>query len=202
VTGSLLRASWRAVRRPPLLVPCGAAAGLVAGSFPWQDSGQAVPVLHGVVVLGACALAATTDDPAGEIVAASPYSRSTRTLVRMLAGAAVVLPLLALAAAVAETRFAGTPLVLVGFEALGYALVGTAIGAGLRAWTGRQAPGYTAVIGLLGVVLATYFLPRGWGMVDQQSWGPPLEAALLRWTALALLASGVLALALRDPAAR
>ena len=198
---SVAAASWSAVRRSRLLVPCAAALALVVGSYPWQDSGQAVPVLHGVAVLLACGWIATTDDPAGEIVAASPYPRRLRTLARMAAGLAVVLPVFVVAAVVAETRSAGTPLGPMGLEALGYALTGTAIGAGIRAWTGRLAPGYPAVIGLLGVVLTTYFLPHGWVMVDPQPWGPPLEAAVLRWVALTLLAAGVLALALQDPAA-
>jgi hypothetical protein len=200
MTGSLLAASWLAVRRTPLLVPCGAAVLLVAGTVPWQDSGHAVAVLHGVVVLAACGWVATLDDPAGEVVAASPYPRRRRTLLRMLAGLAVVLPVLALGASVAELRFAPTPLLPAGFEAVGYALGGAALGAALRAWRGQLTPAYPALIGLLALVLGTYWLPTGWTMVDPQPWGPPLVAALLRWSALALLALGVLTLALRDPA--
>jgi hypothetical protein len=200
MTRSLLAASWLAVRRGPLLLPAGAAVLLVAATAPWQDSGHAVPVLNGVAVLAACAWVATLDDPAGEVVAASPYSRMRRTLLRMAAGLVVVLPVLALGASVAELRFAPTPLLPAAFEAVGYALAGAALGAALRAWRGILAPAYPALIALLALVLITYWLPDSWNMVDPQPWGPPLVAALIRWTALALLALGVLALALRDPA--
>jgi hypothetical protein len=74
-----------------------------------------------------------------------------------------------------------------------------AIGAGLRAWTGQHSPSYLAVIGLLATALSTGMLPRGWTMVQEQIWGPPWQAAQLRWAALLLVAVGVLVLALRDP---
>ena len=199
MTAALLSASWLAVRRAPLLVPLGAAVLLMVASLPWAD--RAVPVVHGVGVLVACALAATTDDPAAEIAAATPPERRTRTAFRILAGALLALPVLLVGLAVAETRFAATPLVTLGPEVVGYGLLALAVGTGLRAWAAQPAPAYSASSAVLVIVLATWMLPRGWTMVDPQPWGPPLEAALLRWLAVALLALAVLAVALRDPAA-
>jgi hypothetical protein len=199
MTAAMLSASWRAVGRAPLLVPLGAAVALLVATLPWAD--RAVLVVHGVGVLVACALAATTDDPAAEIAAATPPDRRTRTAFRMVAGALVALPVLLLGLALAEARLAATPLVTLGPEVAGYGVLALAVGTGLRAWAGQPAPAYSASVAVLVIVLATWMLPRGWTMVDPQPWGPPLEAALLRWLAVALLALAVVALALRDPAA-
>jgi hypothetical protein len=196
MTIALMSASWLAVRRPPLLVPLGAAVGLVLVTLPW--SGSAVLVVHGVGVLVACSLAATTDDPAAEVAAATPPVRRTRTAFRMVAGALVAVPVLLVGLVVAETRLAATPLVALGPEVVGYGLLALAVGAALRAWAGVPQPAYPAAIAVLVLVLATWMLPRGWTMVDPQPWGPPLQAALLRWLAVALLAVAVLTAALRD----
>jgi hypothetical protein len=196
MTAALLSASLLAVRRPPLLVPLGVAVALVMATLPWAD--RTVLVVHGVGVLVACALAATTDDPAAEIAAATPLVRRTRTGFRMLAGALPAVPVLVVALLVAETRSAATPVLALGPEVVGYGLLALAVGAGLRAWAGLPAPAYPAAVAILVIVLTTWMLPHGWTMVDPQPWGPPLEAALLRWLALAVLALAVLAAALRD----
>jgi hypothetical protein len=196
MTTALMSASWLAVRRPPLLVPLGVAVALVLATLPW--AGSAVLVVHGVGVLVACSLAATTDDPAAEVAAATPPARRTRTAFRMVAGALVAVPVLLVGLVVAETRLAATPLVALGPEVAGYGLLALAVGAALRAWAGVPHPAYSAAIAVLVIVLTTWMLPRGWTMVDPQPWGPPLEAALLRWLAVALLALAVLAAALRD----
>jgi hypothetical protein len=199
--GPLLSASWLAVRRAPLIAPSLAAIVLVAATWPWQDSGRATDVLNGLAVLLACAWAGTTDDPAGEIAAASPYPLRVRATARLAVGLAGVIPIYVVGAVVAQARFAPTPLTALLVEAVGYGVAAVAIGSALRAWRDQHAPSYMASIGLLGVALATFVLPRGWQMVGPQPWGPPWTAALLRWTALVLLGAGILCAALRDRAA-
>lgn len=199
---SLLGASWLAVRRPPLLAPVLAAVLLVTGSLPWQGEGRAVDVLHGLGVLAAVAWAACTDDPAGEVAAATPYPRWLRSAARLVVGLALVLPVYLLGFAVARASYRPLPGTALVAEAAAYALAAVAIGLALRAWAGQHRPSYQASIGLLGIALATYALPRGWTMVDPQTWGPPWEAALWRWSALALVATGVAVAALADPAGR
>lgn len=195
----LLRASWFAVRRPPLLVPVAAAVVLVVATVHVQAEGYAVLVLRGVGVLLACGWLSSVDDPIGEVAAASPYPRPVRTWSRVVAGLLPLLPVWAGAAMVAQWRLPGTPVVGIGLEALALGAAGLAIAAGLRAWTGHLAPSHLAVVGLLGLAIGTQALPRGWAMVSTQLWGPPWEAAQLRWAALLLLSVGVLALAVRDP---
>lgn len=196
---ALLTASWLAVRRGRALVPVGAALLLVGATVAWQDGGQAVPVLHGVAVLVACAVAAASDDPAAEVVAAAPFPRRTRTLGRLLAALAVGLPVFVVAAAVAEARFEPTRLDVHVIEVVVLVLAAAAVGATVRA-AGVHTAGYPAVLGVVVLVFAMYLLPRSHLMVDPQTWGPPWQAALLRWTAVGVLATGVLTLALRDPA--
>lgn len=198
---ALILASWRAVRPLRLGGIAGCAALLVAATVPWQDSGYAVPVMHGVALLVACVVALCTDDPAAEVVAATPYTRLTRTLVRLALGLVVALPTYAIAALVAEARFDPSPLLSLAVEVCVYLLLAAALGVGLRA-RGVHAPAYPTVLTLLALTFALDQLPQEYLMVDPQTWGAPWEAALLRWSAVALLAAGVLAAALRDPVRR
>lgn len=196
---ALVAASWLAVRPLRLAMLVAAVTVLVVGTVPWQDSGYAVPVMHGVALLVACVVVLCTDDPAAEVVAATPRSRSARTLTRIAVGLAVAVPTYLAAAVVAEARFEPSPLIALGVEAATYLLVAAALGAALRA-RGIHAPAYPAALVLLVLTFALGRLPGAYLMVDPQTWGAPWEAALLRWAAVALLAVAVLALALRDPA--
>jgi hypothetical protein len=182
-------------------VPATAALVLTLATLPWQDY-YGSRVLHGVAVLLACALVAATDDPAGEVVAAAPAPRHVRTLTRVLAALAVVVPVGIVAVVVARLRSPFVPLEVTVLELVGYAALGVALGTALRAWAGLLRPSYAAVVGVLLLALATYALPRGWVVVDPQPWGRPYDAALIRWAGLIVLALGVVGLALRDPAGR
>lgn len=91
--GSLLGASWLAVRRAPLIAPSAAAVVLIVISWPSQDNGRAIDAMHGPAVLLACAWAGTTEDPDGEVIAASPYPMRVRVAARLAVGLAVVLPI-------------------------------------------------------------------------------------------------------------
>jgi hypothetical protein len=197
---NLAGASWLAARRTRVLTPVAGVLVLVSATAPWQDT-HSVPVLHGVALLTAAAVAASTDDPVADVVAATPYPRHLRTLGRLLVALAVAVPAYLVAAVVAELRAQQTPLASLTVEALVLGLAAAATGAALRD-RGVHAPAYPAALGVLLLLFVLHWLPRGWVMVDPQPWGPPLEAALVRWTSLALLSAGVLALALRDPATR
>jgi hypothetical protein len=201
VDPAVVTASWRAVRPARVGAVAAAAAVLVAGTVAWQDEGYAVPVMHGVVLLAACVLALCADDPAAEVVAAAPVPRGVRTLVRLGLGAAVAVPVFVGAALVAELRYEATPLLVLAAEAAAIALAAAALGSVIRA-RGRHAPAYPTVLGLLVLVFALDQLPLNYLMIDPQPWGPPLEAALIRWAALALLCVAGLVWALRDPARR
>lgn len=197
----VVAASWRAVRPARVATLAGAALLLVAASAPWQDEGYAVQVMHGIALLVACAVALCTDDPAAEVVAAAPITRRFRTLVRLGLGFAVAVPVFLVGAYVAEARFDPTPLSVLSMEAVGIVLVAAALGSVIRA-RGVHSPAYPTALVLLLVTFALDQLPTGYAMIDPQPWGPPLEAALIRWAALALLALAALTLALRDPGAR
>lgn len=196
---ALLSASWVAVRPLRLASLVVAVAVLVLGTAPWQDSGYAVPVMHGVALLVACVVVLCTDDPAAEVVAATPRTRSTRTLVRLALGFTVAVTTYLAAALVVEARFEPSPSTALGVEMAAYLLVAAALGATLRA-RGVHAPAYPAALVLLVLTFVVGRLPREYLMVDPQPWGAPWEAALLRWGAVALLAATVLVVALRDPA--
>lgn len=159
-------------------------------------------VLRGVGLLLACAWVSTMDDPMGEVAAASPYPRCVRALTRAGVGAALLLPVWVSCAALVEAGAETVPVLRLSLMSLTVGFAGMAIAAGLRFWMGYHQPSYIAVPTLVAFVVALDLLPRGWDMLPAQTWGPPWEAAQLRWSALLLLGVGVLALALRDPLAQ
>lgn len=195
----LLASSWWLVRRPGLLVPAGAALVLVLATAPVLDDGWALQVLRGVGVLLACAWVTATDDPAAEVVAASPYPRHVRTLARVGACLPPVLAVWVAAAAVVQLRVPEVPVLGLGVEALALGLLGLAVGSGLRAWHEVHRPAHAAALALVLLALVTSAAPRWYALHQAQTWGPPWEAAQIRWWALALVAGGVLTLALHDP---
>ncbi len=198
---SLCAASWTVVRRSGLLIPVAATCLLVAATVHLFDDGYAAQVLRGVGVLLACAWVSTMDDPMGEVAAGSGYPRSVRSLVRAAVGLAVIVPLWTGVALLGQWRAGELPMVSLGLEAAGLGLAGVATAASLRAWGDRHQPSYLAVPGVIALAVGINSLPRAWAMVPFQAWGPPWEAAQLRWAALALLCTGVLVSALRDPMA-
>ncbi len=103
------------------------------------------------------------------------------------------------AALVVERRAAYVPVLAVGLEAAGLCAVGLAIAAGLRAWRGLLMPSHVAVVGALVAAVVSDALPRGWQLNQEQIWGPPWEAAHIRWAAVLLAGVAVLALAMREP---
>lgn len=199
MNASLVTASWMVVRRSGLLIPVAATCALVAATVHLFDDGYAAQVLRGVGVLLACAWVSTLDDPMGEVAAGSAYPRSLRSLVRAAVGLAVIVPLWTGVALLGEWRAGELSLLPLALEAAGLGLAGVAAGAGLRAWGDRHQPSYLVVPAVVALAVGINSLPRAWAMVPFQTWGPPWEAALVRWAALALLCAGLLVAALRDP---
>jgi hypothetical protein len=202
VTASLPAASWRVVRRSGLLVPVAAACAVIAATAHLFDDGYAAQVLRGVGVLLACAWVCSLDDPMGEVAAGSAYPRSVRSAARAAVALAVLGPLWVGTALVGAWRTEELPLLPLALEAAVLGLAGIAGAAGLRAWGDRHQPSYLVVPALVALAVGINSLPRAWAMVPFQTWGPPWEAAQVRWTALALLCVGVLVAALRDPMVR
>ena len=195
----VLTGSWWLVRRPCLLVPAGAALVLVLATAPVLDDGWALRVLRGVGVLLACAWVSATDDPTGEVVAASPYPRHVRTLARVLAAVPPLVLVWVVAAVVVQVRAPETPVLGLGVEVLALGLLGLGIGTALRAWHDLHQPAYAATLGLVLLTVVMSASPRWYALHQTQTWGPPWEAAQLRWWALVLVAAGLVALALHDP---
>jgi len=196
---TVLATSWWLVRRPGLLVPAGTALALALATTPVLDDGWAPRVLRGVGVLLACAWVSATDDPAGEVVAASPYPRRVRTLARVGAALPPLLAVWVAAAVVVQARAPAVPVLALGVEALALGLLGLAIGTALRAWHDLHQPAHAAALGLVLLAFVMSAAPRWYALHQDQTWGPPWEAAQIRWWALVLVATGVLALALHDP---
>lgn len=202
MTRSLLVASWRAVARPPLLIPVGAALLVSLASLPWLGEGSATTVRTSVATLLACGLAASADDPAGEVAAASPYSRPLRCAARLLVGLALALPVAALSLALVEQQVSSTRSLEVSLQMLSLLMIGPAVGFALWAWGDLTQAPYAAAVGVLCVAFAWWAVPGQWGVVMAQPWGPPWEAILIRWSALVLLGLAIVAGAWGEPAAR
>jgi hypothetical protein len=201
VPASLWHASWRRLRGPAFLVPAALAVALTGATAGVLDEGYGLRVLRGAGVLLACAWAMTTEDPAGEVATATPYGRRRRTLVRIGVGAAVLAPVVLLVAAFVQWRAPDVPVVAVGVESLVLGLVGLALGTGLRAWRDLHHPAHAAALGVVACAFLSGAAPRWYALHQEQTFGPPWEAAQIRWLALLLVVAGLLALAVRDPLA-
>jgi hypothetical protein len=199
---ALWRASWWVVGRPGLLVPAGLALLLVLATGPVLAEGHGMRVLRGAGVLLACALVTAVDDPSGEVAAASPFPRAVRTAVRVLVGAAVLTTAWAVAAAVVQWRAPDVPVLGLGLESLALAALGLAVATGLRAWRDQHAPSHVALVAVVATAFLSGVLPRWYALQQEQTWGPPWQAAQIRWLALLLVGGGLVTLALRDPLAR
>jgi len=200
MSGSLLAASWPVVAQPPVLVPVGVAVLLTLTTVPYLDSGHADQVRIGVATVLACALAATAEDPAPEVSAAAPRPRWVPCVSRLFLGLVLVLPVAILSLTLAEHQDATTPTQGAGAQMLAVLLIGPALGFGVWAWGKVAQPTYAAMIGVVCVALVLWLLPATWSVLQYQPWGPPWEAALIRWSALVLLGCALVLSAWRDPA--
>lgn len=199
--GSLIKASSRVVVQPQVLVPTIAAVLLALAATPFLDAGNAHQVRTGVATLLACALAATAEDPAGEVTAASPHPPRVRCGVRLLLGLALVLPVAILTLTLIAHQVDGairTPGAAV--QMLAILAVGPAIGFAVWAWGDMTHPSYAAMTGVLCCCLAMLLLPTSWSVIKVQPWGPPWEAAMVRWCAMLCLGAAIVASTWRDPA--
>lgn len=199
---ALALVSWRVVRGPALAAPLLLALGLLAATVPVLDEGYGLRVLRGAGVLLACAWAVSLDDPAGEVTAATPYPRAVRTLTRVAVAAGPLLVAWLAAVAVLGWRAPEVPAGAVSVETLALGVVGLALGAGLRAWRDVHQPAHLAVVGLVAITFLSAAAPRWYALQQSQTWGPPWEAARIRWAAALLVGTGALVLALGDPLAR
>jgi hypothetical protein len=194
----LLGASARALHRGAVVGPVLAATVLAVLAVPVLDDGWALHVLRGVGVVLGLAVVVAVDDPAGVVLAASPHSAAKRTLARAVVVLAVALPVWSTAAVLARWK-AEVPVGAVALETAGWWVLGLAVAAAVWRVSGTLSPSYVAGPALLGLALAADGLPRAWALLAQQTWGPPWEAAHLRWVAVLLAGTAVAAWALRDP---
>lgn len=193
-----LRAATRGSARPGLVGPVAAALVVTVLCTPALD-GEALPVLRGAALLLAVALAAATDEPLARLLDAAPTPWAERVGARLVPGLAVVGAAWAMVLGWAAVH-GDPPVAALTLELAALGALATAVAAGLRRWWGVGEPAVHAGPALAGLYLASGQLPRPHGLLEGQPWGPPWEAAHLRWSALLLAAGAVLVLALADPA--
>jgi hypothetical protein len=198
MTGSLARASAAAVLRSPAPLLAATAGLLVLVSAQYLQGGPEHQVRLGCATLLACALAATAEEPAAEVAAATPRPAWSRGGSRLLLGLVLVVPVAVLSlgttGAVSEGTSVGVPAV----QMLALVSTGPAVGFGFMAW-GRGQPAYAATVGVVCLSAALWLLPLDWSVTKVRP-GLPADDLLLRCAALALLGHGVVAAAWRDPA--
>jgi hypothetical protein len=194
--GQLFAASARAVCRSTVSTSLAAVALLVASSPVLASYGSQVLIAVGIIL--AFALVAAVDDPAGPVLAASPYSLTRRCLYRLAAAGAVAAPVWLVAAVAVAWRAELSAIPTLALQTLALWIVG--VGIALCVWrvSASVAPSYVAAPVLVCLTLALDALPRGWQLFNAQSWGPPWVAAQLRWIAVLVFAVSVTGLLLRD----
>jgi hypothetical protein len=194
----LFAASARALRRDAVTGPVVVAVLLLVLTLPVLDDGYALHALRGVGVVLGLAVVVAVDDPAGAVLAASPFSAARRTAARVAVVLTVAVPVWWGAAGLVAWR-ADVPVAGVALETVGWWTLGLALAAGVWRGSGSLSPSYVAGPVLLGLALAAGVLPRAWALLAEQTWGPPWEAAQIRWLAVLLAGAGLVAWALRDP---
>ena len=202
MSASLMTASWQVVAQPPVLVPLGVALLLTLATVPYLDAGYAEQVRIGVATLLACALAATAEDPATEVTAATPRARWARCGARLGLGFALAAPVVIVTWLLIDQADAAAATPGLAVQTLALLAIGPAVGFGVWAWSDAARPTYAAMVGVLCSSLALWLLPATWSVIQVQPWGPPWEAAMIRWSALILLTGAVVATAWRDPLTR
>jgi hypothetical protein len=182
-----------------VLICVGVAALVTIATAPLVDSGHVDQVRIGVATLLACALAATAEDPASEVTAATPHPRWVRCGSRLLLGLAMALPIAFFTLVMTQAQGDAMPTRAAGFQMLTVLLTGPAVGFGVWAWGNASQPTYAALVGVLCLSFALWLVPATWSVIQFQPWGPPLDAVLIRCAALAVLACVVVVTAWRDP---
>jgi hypothetical protein len=177
-----------------------AVALLAATARGLDDAGTASQVLLGLAVLLAATLALAVDEPAAELLDATPTGLSRRVARRLGVLAAAVVPLWLLALVLVAVRGADVPVLLLTLQLAALVALGLALPSALRRWRRVAEPGVLTGPLLVGFLLAADQLPRSLALTSQQGWGPPWEVTHLRWGAVLLAGASVLLVVLSDPA--
>lgn len=202
MTRLLLAVSWRALKRPPLLLGVAATAVLVGSTTTLHDDGYALPVLRGAAILLASALVVVLDDPAADLLAASPTPLARRWAARLLAGVALPVVSWALALLWVGARSDGLPWLALSVEAAALAGLAVAVAAGLHRWRDVREPGAVCAPVVFGAVLAANLLPDRWTMLPHDPAAAGWAASHVRWAVLLAGAVVVVGAAAMDPARR
>ncbi len=198
-----VRYGWLALPRPSVLGGC-AAAGLL-GVAAWRALDEptgALMVLRGTAVLLACAVAFAVDDPAGDVLAASPTPLRRRFGMRILLAGALALAVWCALLLLAQAAGGQPPAAALSLEALTLTAVGLAAGLAFQTWRGIGSPGILAAPAVAGAVLASFALPAKWALLAPGPGLPGWQEAHQRWAAVLVVAVAVGVLATRDRAAR
>ncbi len=178
----------------------GAVVLLVVTARGLDAPGTALQVLQGLAVLLAATLALAVDEPPAELLDATATPFAVRVARRLLALAALVVPLWLAALLLVQLRGTDLPVAGLTLEAVALAALALAVATGVRRWRRAAEPGAFSGPVLIGFLVAADQLPRALVLLPFQTWGPPWEVAQLRFAALLLAAGAVLLVALSDPA--
>jgi fluoroquinolone transport system permease protein len=198
LTPALLRAvHWQAL----LVAAAGSALLLWWRWDAMADPTYAVWVLRSVALLLAVAVAFALDDRTRSTLAAVPTPLSWRATVRLVcvAGPAALVWCAALAS-VGQRVDGSIPVAAMTLEAVTLAAVVLALSGGLVRWRDVSDPGIVVAPAILGLGLLLPQLPRSIALAVAP--GPAWSSAHVRWSVLLVVALAILALSLRDPAAR
>lgn len=198
----LLGVSWRAIKRGPLLLAIVAAGVLVGATTPILDDGYAISVLRGAAIVLAGGLAIALDDPAADLLAASPTTMAQRWAARLGLAIGLVTVCWALLLAWVSGVAGGLPWLAMSVEAAALGGFAVALAAALRRWRDVREPGPLVAPAVFGAVLAANLLPQRWSLLASDPSGNGWTAAHVRWGAVLMTTLIVVAVAAQDPAVR
>lgn len=164
------------------------------------STGSALTLLRFVAIILASSVCFVLDDDAADVLASSPATLRSRRLMRLYAGAALVVPpWLAALGSVSRAHGVDVPVLALTLEVAALVLVGLAAAAALERCTALPDPGVAASAVVFGLALVAFHLPPQWALFvpPEPGWGQ----AHLRLAGLVVAAMLLLAWCTRDPAA-
>lgn len=183
--------AWLPLRHSPYPAVLGVGALLPAISWGLLDGGSALSILRWTALTVGIALACAIDDPTGEVADGAPVARWRRLGARVLLASVGALIVSVGAGFAVHARQPWLPVTSMAFEAIAFGAAGVALAVVLRVGRGIHRPANLVALGMLALMALLSALPRLYGVLEEQTWGPPWEASRIRWLGLALVAVGV-----------
>lgn len=182
--------AWLPLRHSPYPAVLSVAALLPAVTWGMLDGASALSILRWTAVTIGVALACAIDDPTGDVADGAPMARWQRLGARVLLGSVGAVIVGVGAGFAVHVRQPWLPVASIAVEGIALGAAGVALAVVLRVGQDIHQPAHLAALGMLALMALLSAIPRYYGVLEEQTWGPPWEASRIRWVGVSLVAVG------------